>query len=148
MIKIQKILAVGSLILTPTLLSSTQVSGVSQQTVKWTVIGDCVDMYDDYQSVYTVNEGDNCYFRVTVKPAKPQRTVALQWYSSDEGRWIIEDEEKTNVKTGAANLYLDEYDSDGYFFDGEYEYRLGVARLGAMPAKLSPTFYVNFVTDW
>lgn len=144
----RRILVIVSLVLTPTIVSSKQVSGVSQQTVKWSVIGDCVDMYDEYQSVYTVAEGDSCFFRVTVRPAKPQRTVALQWYSSDEGRWVIEDEKKTNAKTGAANLYLDEYDSEGYFFDGEYEYRLGVARLGALPAKLSQTFYVNFVSGW
>jgi len=124
------------------------VSGVVQQTVKWTVIGDCVDLYDEYQSTYTVYEGDRCYFKVTVKPAKPQRTVALQWYSDDDGRWLIEDEKKTNAKTGVATLFLDEYDVDGYFLDGEYEYRLGVARLGALPAKLSPTFYVDFVSGW
>jgi hypothetical protein len=145
--KILRVLITGLTVsFLPILLGGGTASGASQQTVKWTVIGDCVDMYDEYQTTYTVYEGDNCYFKVTVKPAKPQRTVALQWYSDDDGRWVTEDEKKTNIKTGVATLYLDEYDSDGYFFDGEYEYRLGVARLGSLPAKLSPTFYVDFVS--
>ena len=139
-----KFIVVASFSLLPLIGSAGQVSGAVKQTVTWSVLGDCVDWYDENQSEYVVYEGDDCYFKATVKPAKPIRTVALQWYSDDDAKWYKDSEVKTN-KNGVAYLEIDMYDSDGYFYDGSYTYRMGMARLGGSPAKLSRTFTISFI---
>ena len=139
-----KFIVVASFSLLPLIASAGQVSGAVKQTVTWSVLGDCVDWYDENQSEYVVYEGDDCYFKATVKPAKPIRTVALQWYSDDDAKWYKDSEVKTN-KNGVAYLEIDMYDSDGYFYDGSYTYRMGMARLGGSPAKLSRTFTISFI---
>lgn len=139
-----KFIVIASFSFLPLIASAGQVSGAVKQTVTWSVLGDCVDWYDENQSEYVVNEGDDCYFKAIVKPAKPIRTVALQWYSDDDGKWYKDSEVKTN-KNGVAYLEIDMYDSDGYFYDGSYTYRMGMARLGGSPAKLSQTFTISFI---
>ena len=139
-----KFIVVASFSFLPLIASAGQVSGAVKQTVTWSVLGDCVDWYDENQSEYVVYEGDDCYFKATVKPAKPIRTVALQWYSDDDAKWYKDSEVKTN-KNGVAYLEIDMYDSDGYFYDGSYTYRMGMARLGGSPAKLSRTFTISFI---
>ena len=139
-----KFIVVASFSLLPLIASAGQVSGAVKQTVTWSVLGDCVDWYDENQSEYVDYEGDDCYFKATVKPAKPIRTVALQWYSDDDAKWYKDSEVKTN-KNGVAYLEIDMYDSDGYFYDGSYTYRMGMARLGGSPAKLSRTFTISFI---
>lgn len=119
-------------------------SGSVRQKVRWTAIGDCVDLYDEEQTTYVFVEGQNCYFRVQVTPAKPARTVAIQYFDDDSSRWITEDEKKTN-KRGVALLYPSTTTDEGYFIDGTWEYRLGVARLGSARAELSETFWIEFV---
>ena len=139
-----KFIVVASFSFLPLIASAGQVSGAVKQTVTWSVLGDCVDWYDENQSEYVVYEGDDCYFKATVKPAKPIRTVALQWYSDDDAKWYKDSEVKTN-KNGVAYLEIDMYHSDGYFYDGSYTYRMGMARLGGSPAKLSRTFTISFI---
>ncbi len=139
-----RLFVVAGLAFFPLLVSSGHASGAVKQTVTWTVIGDCVDLYDEYQTEYVVYEGDDCYFKATVKPAKPFRTIALQWYSDDDGKWYKDSEIKTN-RNGIAYLEIDMYDSDGYFYDGSYTYRLGMARLGGSAAKLSKNFTITFI---
>jgi hypothetical protein len=116
-----------------------------KQVVTWSVGGDCVDLYDEYQTEYLMYEGEDCYFSVRVKPALPIRTVALQWRDED-GRWNTERQAKTN-KIGVAILRPDSTDSDGYFLCDYYDYRLGVARLGSAKAVLSATFSIEFIAD-
>ena len=116
-----------------------------KQKVTFGVGGDCADMYDEYQTDYVINEGEDCYFTVKVVPAKPLRTVALQ-YQSSSGRWITEAEARTNAK-GIAILRPETTDSDGYFLCDYYTYRLGVARLGNAKALLSSTFEIEFVSS-
>ena len=116
-----------------------------KQKVTWFVGGDCVDLYDEYQTEYLLYEGEDCFFRVTVKPSLPLRTVALQ-YKDEDGRWNTERQAKTN-KQGVAILRPDTTDNDGYFFCDYYDYRLGVARLGTAKAVLSETFTIEFIAD-
>ncbi len=76
--------------------------------------------------------------------AKPVRKVALQVYV--DGRWYSEVQIQTN-KRGVAILRPDADSSDGDFLCDYYEYRLGVARLGAAKAVLSPEFVIDFVAN-
>jgi len=115
-----------------------------KQKVTFTAVGDCVDLYDEYQSEYPFYEGGNCYFKVKVTPANPQRTIALQYY--EDGRWNTEVSIKTN-KQGVAILQPNAISEDGYFLCTYYDYRLGVARLGTAKAALSPEFTINFIAD-
>ena len=124
--------------------STTPQSISGKQKVSWFVGGDCVDLYDEYQTEYILYEGEDCYFRVKVVPALPVRTVALQW-QDDDGRWVVERQAKTNKK-GIAILRPVTTDSDGAFLCDYYDYRLGVARLGNARAVLSETLSLNFVS--
>lgn len=127
--------------------SSTHSQAISgKQKVTWFVGGDCVDLYDEYQTEYTLYEGEDCYFQVKVVPALPVRTVALQWYDDESGRWYSERQVKTNKK-GMATLRPNTFYSDGTFICDYYDYRLGVARLGNAKAVLSETFSLDFVSN-
>jgi hypothetical protein len=122
------------------------VAGATAQKITWSVIGDCVDEYDANQYEYLMYEGDECYFKVQVKPAFPARKVALQWFSDDRGKWLTENEKMTN-KNGVAFLYPDAYDSDGYFYDGEYKYRMAAARAAGQAIRTSDSFYITFMGE-
>jgi hypothetical protein len=135
----------GTLFLSLSLLiGASSASAATTQTARYTVLGDCVDEYDDNQVAYDFYEGEECYVKVQVKPASPARKVALQWYSNSSSKWKIDSEKMTN-KNGVAFLGFDAYDSDGYFYDEEYDYRIAVARQGSLKALTSATFYVTFV---
>ena len=126
--------------------SSTHLQALSgKQKVTWSVGGDCVDLYDEYQTEYLIYEGEDCYFSVKVVPALPMRTVALQ-VKEENGRWYSERQTKTN-KQGVALLRPDTTDSAGYFLCDYYDYRLGVARLGNAKSVLSQTFSIEFIAD-
>ncbi len=126
-------------------VSTTPQSISGKQKVTWSVGGDCVDLYDEYQTEYLIYEGEDCYFSVKVVPALPIRTVALQ-VRDENGRWYSERQTKTN-KQGVATLRPDTTDSDGYFLCDYYDYRLGVARLGSAKSVLSQTFSIEFISD-
>lgn len=114
-----------------------------KQQVTWDVLGDCADPFDDTQTEFIMYEGEDCYFAVTVVPAKPRRSVVLQWLSS-RGRWITESKSVTNSK-GVAYLYPEPYDQDGYFLCEIYDYRIGLERLGSAKSLLSDIFTIDFV---
>jgi hypothetical protein len=116
-----------------------------KQKVIWSVGGDCVDLYDEYQTNYPIYEGEDCYFTVKVVPSLPIRTVALQ-VKDEDGRWYSEREVKTNKK-GVAILRPDTTDSDGIFLCDYYDYRLGIAKLGSAKSVLSQTFSIEFIAD-
>ena len=116
-----------------------------KQKVTWFVGGDCVDLYDEYQTEYLLYEGEDCFFRVTVKPSLPLRT-ALQWWDDESGRWYSDRQVKTNKK-GIAILRPITTGSDGTFICYDYDYRLGIARLGTAKAVLSETFSLEFVSN-
>lgn len=126
-------------------VSKTPQSISGKQKITWSVGGDCVDLYDEYQTEYLIYEGEDCYFSVKVVPALPIRTVALQ-VKGENGRWYSERQTKTN-KQGVATLRPDTSDSDGYFLCDYYDYRLGVARLGNAKSVLSQTFSIEFIAD-
>ena len=117
-----------------------------KQKVTWFVGGDCRDLFDEYQTDYKLYEGEDCYFQVKVVPALPVRTVALQYWDDEDGRWYSERQVKTNKK-GIATLRPSTTYSDGTFICAYYDYRLGVARLGNAKAVLSETFSLDFVSN-
>jgi hypothetical protein len=120
----------GALSLNPeiTQASSTHSQAISgKQKVTWSVGGDCVDLYDEYQTNYPIYEGEDCYFQVKVVPALPVRKVALQWWDDEDGRWYSE--------------------RDGTFICDIFDYRLGVAKLGSAKSVLSQTFSLDFVSN-
>ena len=126
--------------------SSTHLQALSgKQKVTWSVGGDCVDLYDEYQTEYLIYEGEDCYFSVKVVPSLPLRTVAIQ-VKDENVRWYTERQTKTN-KQGVAILRPDTTDSEGYFLCDYFDYRLGVARLGNAKAVLSETFSIEFTAD-
>jgi hypothetical protein len=127
--------------------STTHSQAISgKQKVTWSVGGDCVDLYDEYQTNYPIYEGEDCYFQVKVVPALPVRKVALQWWDDEDGRWYSEREVKTNKK-GFAILRPDTTYSDGTFICDIFDYRLGVAKLGSAKSVLSQTFSLDFVSN-
>ena len=103
-------------------------------------------MFDEYQTDYKLYEGEDCYFQVKVVPALPVRTVALQWWDDEDGRWYSERQVKTNKKGIATLRPITTYD-DGTFICADYDYRLGIARLGTAKAVLSETFSLEFVSN-
>jgi hypothetical protein len=127
------------------IVATEQGSAATKQSIKWRVTGDCVDLYEEYQSDYTVYEGESCVFTATVKPVKPSRTVALQWFDSDTGKWTIHVQAKTN-KSGVARINAD-FDTDECWDDASFEFRLGMAKQGASPAITSAPFWITYVYD-
>jgi len=136
------ILGIG-LLLSSVLIISSPTDAASKQKVRWIISGDCVDEYSEYQTEYEIFEGDTCFIRVVITPALPARKVALQ-YQSENGKWAIDDEKVTNKK-GVAILEFGMYDSDGYFYDYYWDYRIAMARLGRLPSQNSDTFTVTFI---
>ena len=116
-----------------------------KQKVIWSVGGDCVDLFDEYQTEYLIYQGEDCFFTVKVVPSLPLRTVALQ-VKDENGRWYSERQVKTN-KQGVAILRPIATDNEGYFLCDSYDYRLGVAKLGSAKSVLSQTFLVEFIAD-
>jgi hypothetical protein len=115
------------------------------QTIKWSVTGNCVDLFEEYQENYIVNEGESCLFSVTVKPAKPSRTVALQWFDSDAGKWVVYNQARTN-KSGLARLNVN-FTDDECWGEQSWEFRIGMARQGSLPPVTSSTFWITKVDD-
>ncbi len=122
---------------------SSQVDAATQKTT-WDAYGDCVSEYD---GTVVIREGitSECWIGVIVKPSKPVRKIALQFY--EDSRWKIESESRTNAK-GRALLEFVWYQSDGCFFDTTFSYRIAVARQGTNPATQSKSFDVSFVPDY
>lgn len=116
-----------------------------KQEVTWEVLGDCVDEFDDYQSEFVVYEGEQCFFAVTVVPAKPIRTVAIQW-KDPNGRWVSESVARTN-KNGTGFLYPDTLDVDSDFLCDSFDYRIGLARLGNAKSLVSEVFNITYVAE-
>jgi hypothetical protein len=95
------------------------------QSISYFMNGDCSDYYDE-ESEYAFFESEpdwDCYISVTIKPAKPVRTIRLQYWTGK--KWAQENSAKTG-SSGKGFLYFDPYCSDGSYCDGEYKYRVVV----------------------
>jgi len=116
------------------------------QSVSYYMNGDCSDYYDE-ESEYAFFESEpdwTCYISVEVKPAKPVRTVRLQFWSGK--KWVQETSAKTS-SNGRGYLYFDPFCSDGYYCDGEFKYRVLVDAATGQKATTSKNFYVSYYPE-
>lgn len=130
------------LIISNVLLPANPASSATIQKIYYTVMGDCVDYYEENgEYAFFEDEPDwSCYLQVKVSTPKPIRTISLQYWTGR--KWVQESISKTNSK-GIAFLDFDPYCADGYC-DGEYKYRALTAAAAPQKSNVSLSFYVIF----
>ena len=116
------------------------------QSISYFMNGDCSDYYDEEEEyAFFESEPDwDCYISVTIKPAKPVRTIRLQYWTGK--KWAQENSAKTG-SSGKGYLYFDPYCSDGSYCDGEYKYRVVVDAVSGQKVAFSKNFYVSYYPD-
>lgn len=124
------------------LLLPLNTASAATQKISYSIAGDCVDYYDETgEYAFFEEEPDwSCYIVVKVSPAKPVRTVRLQWWSGR--KWQQESYDKTDTK-GVAYLDFDPY-CEGNYCDGEWKYRVYVDAVSGQKSNTSRSFYVKF----
>lgn len=103
--------------------------------------GACDDLdytEEEYQA------GLKCYVFIRTYPAKPKRTMRLEWWNSDTLGWSLESKKKTNKK-GMVELTVDPF-CGGSFCDGSFEFQIYSPKSGKWAAMWSDnttdiTFY-------
>ena len=91
------------------------------------------------------NAGEKCEVFIRTYPAKPKRTMKLQWWSQDVLGWETETSKKTNKK-GRTTLTISPICSGGVFCDGTFEYQIYCPKSGKYRAMWSyETFDIDFV---
>jgi hypothetical protein len=91
------------------------------------------------------NAGMECQIFIRTYPAKPKRTMKLQWWNNDELGWVNETSKKTNKK-GMVTLTIDPMCNGGVFCDGTFEYQIYSPKSGKYAAMWSDyTFDIEFL---
>ncbi len=91
------------------------------------------------------NAGLACEIFIRTYPAKPKRTMKLQWWNQDVLGWETESSKKTNKK-GMVTLKVNPICSDGNFCDGTYEYQIYSPKSGKYSAMWSDySFDIEFL---
>lgn len=111
--------------------------------------GDCAD--NSTSGTFEEDVTSFCQIVVTINPAKPFRTVNLQ-YKDDSGSWQFANDnnnEKISIKSNSSKRVVIEvpyYDEDGVFFDFEQRiYRVYMGKIGAAPGVASKPITINYV---
>ena len=139
--------AIGSLlVLGLVAANTTQAASLPIKKSVMTFLYDYRGACDDL--IYTEEEyqaGQECQIFVRTYPAKPKRTLKLQWWNNDELGWVTESSKKTNKK-GMATLVIDPICNDGAFCNGIYEYQIYSPKSGKYGAMWSDySFEIEFL---
>lgn len=103
--------------------------------------GACDDLdftEEEYQA------GQSCYVFIRTYPAKPKRTMRLEWWNENNLGWSLESKKKTN-KNGMVELTINPL-CNGLFCDGTWEFQIYSPKSGQWAAMssddtVSITFY-------
>lgn len=94
--------------------------------------GACDDLVfteEEYQA------GQSCYVFIRTYPAKPKRTMKLQWWNEQTLGWSLESKKKTNKK-GMVELKVDPL-CGGAFCNGTWEFQIYSPKSGKWGAMWS-----------
>jgi hypothetical protein len=108
---------------------------------KYEFLGACDDL-EFTEEEY--NAGQKCQISIWTYPKKPKRTMKLQWWSDNSGKWVTETSKKTNKK-GRTKLTVSPICSDGTFCDGSFEFQIYSPKSGKYrPMWSYDTFDIYF----
>jgi len=124
-----------------------QASGAAKQTFKWRASGVCVDVLENGKTEYTLYEGNTCDFTMTVKPANPSRTIALQYFDETTGQWTTGGRATTNKKGVTRLGVVHKVEDDDCGEDTTLEFRLNMAKKGPSKAQISDSFWITYIMD-
>jgi hypothetical protein len=131
----------------PLIATVDQASGAAKQTLRWKANGACVDVFENGKTEYILNNGNTCDFTVTVKPAIPSRTIALQFFDDVTGQWTTGGRATTNKK-GVTRLGVVHTVKDGDCGeDSTLQFRLNMASKGPSKEQNSDSFWITYIMD-
>ncbi len=121
------------------LLATTQVANAApkKQTVKFSVTGDCKgeeEMIED-------ESDDNCKIVATISSASPSRSAVLEQLNDDD-EW--DEAAKARSKAGKVSFKIDATDEDDLWLDGDFTFRVVVAKSGSNKAYTSKEYTFTF----
>lgn len=89
--------------------------------------------------------GESCYVFIRTYPAKPRRTMRLEYWDDDSLGWAVESSKRTD-KRGRVTIEIDPLCSDGNFCSGTWEYQIHSPKKGRWVAMWSyDTIDIEFV---
>lgn len=137
------IASLSSVALTATLVlvAGSPAEAARQYVTTYSLRGDCSDYYDmnEEYAMFEEEPDWSCTLVVAVKPAKPNRTVALQYFDK---KWKTETSIKTN-SNGIAYLNFGTLCGDAYC-DATFTYRASVLKAAGQAAINLSSFEMNF----
>ena len=140
--KLLTLALVSALVLTSNSTASSLPSKKPTMTFLYDYRGACDDQTFTEEEY---NAGLQCQIFVRTYPAKPKRTIKLQWWNNDELGWVNETSKKTNKK-GMATLVIDPICNGGVFCDSTFEYQIYSPKSGKYSAMWSDyTFDIEFL---
>jgi hypothetical protein len=139
----RSIASISSALLTASLVlvAGSPADAAKQYVSTYSLRGDCADYYEmnDEYAMFEEEEDWTCTLVVALKPAKPARTVLLQFYDK---KWKTEATVKTN-SNGIAYLRFGTDCGDSYC-DATFTYRAYVNSVSGQAAIKLSSFDMNF----
>jgi len=129
-------------------ISGVGIAQAAPQKFTFKLEGECADS----KTEGTIEEDvtNSCRIVVTFNPAKPFRTVNLQ-YKDENGMWQFADDdngEKISRKSDSykrVEIAVPAYDADGVFYDfPQREFRVYIAKSGTAAGAASKSFIINY----
>ena len=121
------------------LLATTQVANAApkKQTVKFSVTGDC----KGEEEMIEGESDDNCKIVATISSASPSRSAVLEQLNDDD-EW--DEAAKARSKSGKVSFKIDATDEDDLWLDGDFTFRVVVAKSGSNKAYTSKEYTFTF----
>ena len=121
------------------LLATTQVANAApkKQTVKFSVTGDC----KGEEEMIEGESDDNCKIVATISSASPSRTAVLEQLNDDD-EW--DEAAKAKSKSGKVSFKIEATDEDDLWLDGDFTFRVVVAKSGSNKAYTSKEYTFTF----
>jgi hypothetical protein len=138
-----KLISIASAVALLCVGTITAPASAATQKLMYFISGECLENFDDFDEYSLYEEfGDECTLEVRVSPKNNVRTAHLQWWNSDQNKWVTESSGKTN-KSGSLKLNIDPYCGE-YWCDGTLTYRIYVLKKSSLKAGYSKEFDVTF----
>lgn len=119
-----------------------------KQSFTFTLKGECAES----KSEGTIEEDvtNSCYILVGFNPARPFRTVNLQYKDGSAWKFANDDYgDKINMKSGSnkqVEIQVPSYDDEGVFYEVEMvQFRVYIAKSGTYPGVASKPFTINYI---
>ena len=121
------------------LLATTQVANAApkKQTVKFSVTGDC----KGEEEMIEGESDDNCKIVATISSTSPSRSAVLEQLNDDD-EW--DEAAKARSKSGKVSFKIDATDEDDLWLDGDFTFRVVVAKSGSNKAYTSKEYTFTF----